>query len=247
MDWYLEWFGEEYLELYAHRSDDEARRQVDFVLSRLTAAPRRALDIACGRGRHVFELARRGIETVGIDLADAALVQAEKRIAALPLAKVQKADMRSLPFGEKSFDLIISMFTSFGYFKTDIEHVELLREWKRCLQKSGCIFIDYLNRERTLAGLVPESMEENDEKVVTQKRAVSADGKRVIKDITIRRKPSGEISTFRESVRLYDYNAMNSLLHGASLTPAAVFGDFDGSQYTSTSNRLLIFARPSLD
>ena len=30
MTWYQEWFGEEYLELYAHRDEEEARRQVAF-------------------------------------------------------------------------------------------------------------------------------------------------------------------------------------------------------------------------
>src|SRR5260370_39531498 len=30
MAWYQEWFGEEYLELYSHRDENEAREQVAF-------------------------------------------------------------------------------------------------------------------------------------------------------------------------------------------------------------------------
>ncbi len=247
MDWYLEWFGEEYLELYAHRSDDEAKRQADFVLEHSPAGlPTKVLDIACGRGRHVYEFARRGIETVGIDMADAALDAAKLKLSEFDdKAKVLKADMRDLPFPDSSFDLIVSMFTSFGYFQNDMDHLALLEEWKRCLTPSACIFIDYLNSERTIAGLVPESVVESEEKIVAQRRFLSSDGKRVIKKIKITDKASNETSTFHESVRLYDYNGMNSILHGASLKPVAVFGDFDGSKYSAESNRLLIFAQRS--
>ncbi|MCB0343686.1 MAG: class I SAM-dependent methyltransferase [Bdellovibrionales bacterium] len=246
MDWYLEWFGEEYLELYAHRSDEEATRQVEFVLEHLPAEPpKHVLDVACGRGRHVYELARRGIDTIGIDTADAALDAAREKLAEFSShARVEKADMRDLPFADSSFDLIISMFTSFGYFKNDIEHLALLNEWKRCIHATGWIFIDYMNRERTVAGLIPESTEEYDDKIVAQRRFLSSDGKRVNKEITITNKTTNEVSTFNESVRLYDYNGMNAILHGASLKAAAVFGDFDGSSYSPDSNRLLIFAKP---
>ena len=38
MAWYKEWFGEEYLELYAHRDEGEAARHVGFV-ARLFSEP----------------------------------------------------------------------------------------------------------------------------------------------------------------------------------------------------------------
>ena len=31
MAWYQEWFGEEYLELYSYRNDEEARHQIEFI------------------------------------------------------------------------------------------------------------------------------------------------------------------------------------------------------------------------
>ena len=36
-EWYKEWFGPDYLRLYAHRDDDEAGRQVEFLLEQIPA------------------------------------------------------------------------------------------------------------------------------------------------------------------------------------------------------------------
>ena len=71
MAWYKEWFGEEYLELYAHRDHGEAQVQVDFVNRFLGGPkePRAVLDLACGAGRHTEALRRAGYRTVGVDLS----------------------------------------------------------------------------------------------------------------------------------------------------------------------------------
>ncbi len=46
MAWYKEWFGEEYLELYAHRDAGEASRHLDFV-EPLATLPATASRPAC--------------------------------------------------------------------------------------------------------------------------------------------------------------------------------------------------------
>src|SRR5438094_477645 len=52
-EWFEEWFGEEYLQLYPHRDAAEADRAVGLILDRVGFAPGwRVLDVACGAGRH---------------------------------------------------------------------------------------------------------------------------------------------------------------------------------------------------
>ena len=52
-EWFEEWFGEEYLQLYPHRDAAEAERAVALILDRVGFAPGwRVLDVACGAGRH---------------------------------------------------------------------------------------------------------------------------------------------------------------------------------------------------
>ena len=67
MTWYQEWFGEEYLELYAHRDEEEARQQVAFFARICGALNGPVLDLACGMGRHVQELEALNYHAVGCD------------------------------------------------------------------------------------------------------------------------------------------------------------------------------------
>src|SRR5690606_35628439 len=124
----------------------EARTQVDFLCRILPETTHRSLDVACGQGRHVLELLRRNHDAYGTDLSAVLL---EKAGARQELAnRLTRADMRALPFKSDSFDLITSFFTSFGYFDTDKDHFDLLREWARLLRPGGLLFIDYLNAPR---------------------------------------------------------------------------------------------------
>ena len=69
MTWYREWFGEEYLDLYSYRDEEEARRQVSFFQDRFGPIDGIALDLACGTGRHIQELVAQGYHFVGSDLS----------------------------------------------------------------------------------------------------------------------------------------------------------------------------------
>ncbi len=62
MAWYQEWFGEEYLELYSHRDETEAREQVAFFRSQCGDIHGPILDLACGMGRHIHELTASGYQ-----------------------------------------------------------------------------------------------------------------------------------------------------------------------------------------
>ncbi len=68
MAWYQEWFGEEYLELYSHRDEHEAREQVAFFKQQCGALDGPVLDLACGTGDIAFQVATEGREVVGLDL-----------------------------------------------------------------------------------------------------------------------------------------------------------------------------------
>jgi 2-polyprenyl-3-methyl-5-hydroxy-6-metoxy-1,4-benzoquinol methylase len=66
--WYDGFFEAERLD-YVQPEDDVTWRQADFVVEEPGLIPGNAvLDVACGRGRHSVELARRGLRVTGIDL-----------------------------------------------------------------------------------------------------------------------------------------------------------------------------------
>src|SRR4051794_9885511 len=110
--WFSRWFNEDYLTLYAHRDEGEARSLADLIKARIPAlAPGLTLDLACAAGRHLPYLALQQ-RTIGLDLSPWLLDVAHKRDSSATLVR---ADMRALPFRSHSFTLVANLFTSFGY------------------------------------------------------------------------------------------------------------------------------------
>ena len=77
-EWFEQWFGEEYLRLYPHRDDEDARQAVALVESVVPLPGTLVLDLACGPGRHAAQLIARRARVVGLDLS-MALLRAAKR------------------------------------------------------------------------------------------------------------------------------------------------------------------------
>ncbi len=93
-------------EAYQARFDALAAQGVDvhgeatFVLS---FAPRTVLDAGCGTGRVAIELARRGVEVVGVDVDRSMLAEARSRG---PGIRWVEADLAALELG-RTFDVVV--------------------------------------------------------------------------------------------------------------------------------------------
>ncbi|NUQ21756.1 MAG: class I SAM-dependent methyltransferase, partial [Gemmatimonadaceae bacterium] len=86
-DWFEEWFDADYLAVSPHRADDEAHDVAALIQSRVNLPPgARALDLACGAGRHQRALAARWW-TVGLDLSRILLRVARGEEPAAPLVR----------------------------------------------------------------------------------------------------------------------------------------------------------------
>ncbi len=94
--------GDEYDETYERRAaaGENVHGEADFVMR---LAPRSALDAGCGTGRIARELARRGVETVGVDLDDEMLSTARRKAPAL---EWHCADLATIDLG-RVFDVIL--------------------------------------------------------------------------------------------------------------------------------------------
>jgi len=234
-EWFEQWFGEEYHNLYPHRDDEDARRAVALIRSVVTWRDGdRILDLACGPGRHAAELARWGGRVVGFDLSRAMLRRARERSR----VGLVRGDMRALPFRAGSFALAVNLFTSFGYFLDDDEHRRVVQQVVAGLSPGGSFVLDYLNAEqvrRTLPLRVTEQAQGRD--VLVTRRIDSAD-RFVIKEIELR----DEGRRFQERVRLYDAAELAALLLSAGLRVVARFGDYDGAPAGPTAPRVILVA-----
>lgn len=249
-DWYKTAFRFDYLRVYPHRNDEEARRQVDFLLERLDIAPPcDVLDLGCGDGRHSLELARRGYRVTGLDLSEELLDRARSRTAeeGLDITFIQ-GDMRDPP-RISAFDLVVNFFTSFGYFHEDGENARVLDAISRALRPGGRFLMDYLNREYVISTLVPadsrtvEGMEVDQHRWITGDPTAVGDHVRINKHVRIREE--GAERSYDESVRMYTLDELDAMMDRAGLKVTQTFGDFDGSPVGSDTPRNILIGSGS--
>lgn len=241
-DWYRDSFGKDYLDIYAHRDAvegrDEARAIVDLL--GLTEG-RRVLDVACGTGRHSLALESTGVDVTGVDLS-LDLLQAGRRVLDGDNHLFVRGDMRALPF-RASFDAVVSLFTSFGYFPTEAEDRIVLEEIHTALRPGGVFLLDFLNQEKVVRELVPHSEESRGNLHITQQRSISRDGRRVEKTIRVVANDDDSVRTFRESVRLYDREMLEATLHSVGMAVERALGSFAGEPAGPDTPRLILIAR----
>ena len=110
----------------------------------------RILDLACGRGRHSIEFGRHKYNVVGLDyskvyLEKAARLAKEKKIQ--DRVSFVREDMRrfSPRLGLRSFDLVVSLYNSFGYFSKRSDDQRVLNEAAQVLKPGGFLVLNTLN------------------------------------------------------------------------------------------------------
>lgn len=97
----------------------------------------RVVDVACGTGVN-FPYLPEDVHLVGIDLSEAMLARASERLAELDLdGEVRQADAADLPFGDDSFDTVISSLSTCTF----PEPVAVLREMDRVCAPDGRILL----------------------------------------------------------------------------------------------------------
>jgi SAM-dependent methyltransferase len=238
-EWFEQWFGEEYHVLYPHRDDVEAQRAVSLIHRVAPWSPgEHVLDLACGAGRHAAELERAGARVIGLDLSPAMLHRAQRRVRA-PLVR---GDMRALPFRPRTFGLVVNLFTSFGYFRSDTEHGAVMRQVAEVLAPGGRFVIDYLNADQVRRTLRRDSEQIQQGDASAQvKRRFSEEGLYVVKEIELR----AEHRSFQERVRLFTPAELERLLTAAGLEVVARYGDYEGGPLGADSPRTILVARRS--
>ncbi len=234
-EWYEEWFGEEYLQLYPHRDDADAERVVALILRSVPFTPGwRVLDVACGPGRHARAFRAAGACCFGVDLS-ASLLRVARGVTDAPLVR---ADMRWLPIRPASMDLTVNLFTSFGYFEHDEEHEATLAEMASTIRHGGWFVIDLLNPASVRGALVPRETVGAGKVTAQVTRSLSPDNRYVCKTIEW---SSGR--RFIERVRLFEPDEIVAMSERAGLTIAARFGEYDGRTLTPDSPRTILIGQ----
>jgi ubiquinone/menaquinone biosynthesis C-methylase UbiE len=253
IEWFKPWFEDEaYLEHYSHRNEIEAREALNSIYPLLgNHKINHVLDCACGTGRHSLILSESFPLVVGIDLSNMLINQAQNALKSQYSSKNKsslhfiRADSRNLPFRNKSFDLITSLFTSFGYFENDYDNISLLARWNELLGASGFLILDIINPVTIKRRLIPESIKYSKNFTFEEKRKVSLGETRIIKTIkVIPSSPQIESRVYNESVRLFTLQQIKNAMDDIGLQVQHVLGDYRGSSYIQEeSDRMIIIAQ----
>ncbi len=101
------------------------------------------LDIGCGAGRHLLEMARRGYRTTGFDLRSemVAFVQEEAKRAGVPVT-VSVGDLRRMAL-TGAYDLAVCLMDTFRFLLTNDEILRHLREVGAHLKPEGLYVTDF--------------------------------------------------------------------------------------------------------
>ena len=114
-NWFETFFKGITLDLWrAVGTPEMTRSEADFLQS-VFPKNTRLLDVPCGNGRLTNELARRGFDTVGMDIAAENIAEARQEN---PKNAFHLGDMRALSFSSE-FDGAFCWGNSFGYFDYD--------------------------------------------------------------------------------------------------------------------------------
>ena len=119
---------------------------IEAAFDRFAAArPRSIVDIGCGTGRHLIELAGRGYQMAGVDLS-ASMLERAAAGGALLLPEQQptllRGDARTFELG-REFDAAIMMFAVIGYLTSNTDVRAGLSNIRRHIRTDGLFVCDF--------------------------------------------------------------------------------------------------------
>ncbi len=96
----------------------------------------RVLDVGCAKGFLVKDLLAEGIDAFGIDVSQYALMNCEPEV----VGRLQIGSAESLPFPDKSFDVVLAINTLHNLKKPDL--IKALQEMERLARTGKFLQVD---------------------------------------------------------------------------------------------------------
>ncbi len=216
--------------------------EIDRILELVPIKPEhKILDLCCGVGRHSHELARRGFDVVGVDRKEKYLEDARSiaRDEGLNIEFIRE-DMRKFCRPD-NFDVVLNMYTSFGYFEDEAEDVQVVQNISRSLREGGCFFMESMSKE-VLAHIFSErSWVEVEGKFMLEERKIEDNWGRIRSRWIIF---DGDKRMEHElTIRLYSATEMRKLLLRNGFKTVDFFGNLKGDPYDHTAQRLIVLAK----
>jgi SAM-dependent methyltransferase len=204
------------------------------------------LDAACGQGRHAHLLAEAGLDVDGIDYSEELLARARARGTG-PGLRYSRGDIRSLPADWTArFDAVLSLATSFGFFRDPRDDVAALGEFARVIAPGGRLLWHGANRDGVVARfLARDWWMTSDGTTVAQERRFDP----ISGILTVESRcsgPAGQVP-LEHQVRLYTATRLAELCADVGLTVEEAWDGWRDRPLRRTSREMLFVARKRAD
>jgi len=243
-----EWFADEnfwrdlYLFMFPDRAFAVAEEQVEKILQLAGIKSGAALDLCCGPGRHIIPLGKRGFQVTGVDRTSFLLEKAQIRAKEESLAiELVLSDMREFS-RPQAFDLIINIFTSFGYFEDSNDDLRVLQVVYENLKYGGTFVMDMISKEWLAANyqsVIATKLENG--ALLVQQNEITDDWTLVKNKWFLLQ--GLDLRVFNFFDRIYSGQELKLLLSAAGFRNVRLYGDLDGNPYDVHVKRLIAVAR----
>lgn len=235
-DWFETWFDSPYYHiLYKERDETEAEIFLDKLISHIKLSQgSKILDVACGKGRHSLYLNKKGFDVTGYDLSEQSIKHNLKMEN--DTLHFYLHDMREL-FRTNYFDLVLNLFSSFGYFDKAHDNFRCLQSHVAALKQGGLFIIDYFNTRKIIdAGDMTYEKIVDDISFHIEKKLTD---ERVIKEIKF---TDNNINyTYEEYVALVGQAEFESYFKRLDLKLISTFGNYNLDKYDPSESDRMIF------
>ncbi len=238
-DWFVNWFDSHYYHLlYKDRGFSEAEHFISRLFKFLDLkTSSKVLDLACGKGRHARQVNELGYEVLGVDLSEESIKYASKFSNESLHFKI--ADMRSLQLNAE-FDLVLNLFTSFGYFQKEGDNVKAIESMSDALKTGGLLVLDFLNVKKVKTQLPVRQVIQRD--LIEFHIHKKIEQNFIVKNINF--STNGQEYSFKEFVKLIDLEMFRSYFEEKGLEILELFGSYDLEEFKEEeSDRLILIAR----
>ena len=231
LNWARDYFEVGYAQRWSlHGPSDQVRQDAAGLWDVMGLSPgARLIDIGCGHGKYAVALAERGASVIGLDFAASLLDRAKALTVDLQNpARWIRGDMRRLPLQSGCADGAV-IVDAFGFFETDDDNDEVLREAARVLRVGGRIVLKVVNGGQVLDDFRSSEREEREGVVVVVTNALEVNPPRLIQRLQI----SGVRGTgeYERRQRLYRADDICAALERIGLSGASVFASPDRSPF----------------
>jgi SAM-dependent methyltransferase len=239
-----EWFDNDafwrdtYPFMFPPKRFEDTPEQLKQVLALTKPKGKAVLDLCCGPGRFSIQLAKRKFKVTGVDHTKFLMDKAKAR------AKAKKVnidwvfqDMRDF-IRPNSFDLALSMFTSFGYFDNKSEDMLVLGNIFASLRPGGVFLIDIVSKEQlgkifaaTVSSVLPDGSK------IIQRHEIIDNWTRTSNEWIIIKGEKAKSYKFHHTI--YSGQELIDRMEKSGFINIRLYGNLAGDKYGYASQRLI--------